>query len=135
MTTDVPFLILAEGQGSIIHPGYSGVTLGLLHGCLPHSMVMCAQPSREQINNNSWVRIPPLRDFIRLHEALTQHLRPAPVVAVSLNTTDLSERAALDDIARISDETGLPTTDPVRFDAAPIASAIEAFHEARRVNG
>ncbi|HEY9515745.1 MAG TPA: DUF1611 domain-containing protein [Gemmatimonadaceae bacterium] len=127
-------IVLVEGQGSIIHPGYSGVTLGLLHGSLPHAMVMCAQPSRERINNNPWVRIPPLRDFIRLHEALTAHLRPAPVIAVSLNTADLSEPAALDAIARIADQTGLPTTDPVRFDPAPIAGAIQAFHEARRLN-
>ena len=125
-------IVLVEGQGSIIHPGYSGVTLGLIHGSLPHALVMCSQPSRDHINNNPWVKIPPLAGFIRLHEALLEPLRPTKTVAVSLNTYDLSERAAKAAIAQASDETGLPATDPVRYDPAPIADAIERFHRERR---
>ncbi|HEU4642769.1 MAG TPA: DUF1611 domain-containing protein [Gemmatimonadaceae bacterium] len=124
-------MVLVEGQGSIIHPGYAGVTLGLMYGSLPHAMVMCAQPSREHVNNNPWVKIPPLSDFIRMHEMLLAHLRPAPVIAVALNTYDLSERAALQAIDRVSQETGLPATDPVRFDPAPVVDAIDAFHRSR----
>jgi uncharacterized NAD-dependent epimerase/dehydratase family protein len=124
-------IVLVEGQGSIIHPGYSGVTMGLIHGSLPNAMVMCHQPSREHIGNNTWVKIPPLSDFIALHEALVRHLRPAPVIAVSLNTYDLSARAARAAIAQAERETGLPTTDPVRYDPAPIVEAIDAFHRAR----
>ncbi|MGI8498755.1 MAG: DUF1611 domain-containing protein [Gemmatimonadaceae bacterium] len=124
-------IVLVEGQGSIIHPGYSGVTLGLIHGSLPHALVMCTQPSREHINNNPWVKIPPLPGFIRLHEELLEHLRPAKTIAISLNTYDLSEKAARAAIARATDETGLPATDPVRYDPAPIADAIERFHRER----
>lgn len=124
-------IVMVEGQGSLIHPGYSGVTLGLLHGSLPHALVMCAQPSREHINNNPWVKIPPLPELIRLHDAVTTPLRHAPVIAVSLNTYDLSERAARAAIARASDETGLPATDPVRFGPEPIVDAIDAFHRGR----
>ncbi|MGH7721155.1 MAG: DUF1611 domain-containing protein [Gemmatimonadaceae bacterium] len=124
-------IVLVEGQGSVIHPGYSGVTLGLIHGSLPHAFVMCTQPSREHINNNPWLKIPPLGDFIRLHEALVAHLRPAPVIAVALNTYDLSERAAREAVERASAESGLPATDPVRFDPAPIVEAIEEFHRER----
>ena len=58
-------------------------------------------------------------------------LRPAPVIAITLNTSDLSERDALEAIARASGETGLACTDPVRFDAAPVVEAIEAFHSRR----
>jgi uncharacterized NAD-dependent epimerase/dehydratase family protein len=126
-------IVLVEGQGSIIHPGYSGVTLGLLHGSLPHALVMCSQPSRRHINNNPWVPIPPLSHLIRLHDEITRPLRHAPVIALSLNTFDLSEQAARDAIARASDETGLPATDPVRFDPAPVVDAIDAFHRARMV--
>ena len=126
-------IVLVEGQGSVIHPGYSGVTLGLIHGSLPHALVMCTQPSRTRVNNNPWVEIPSLPELIRLHDALTTPLRHAPVLAVSLNTFDLPERAALDAIARASDESGLPATDPVRFDPAPIVEAIDAFHRARLV--
>jgi uncharacterized NAD-dependent epimerase/dehydratase family protein len=124
-------IVLVEGQGSIIHPSYSGVTYGLLHGSLPHAMVMCAQPSRTAINNHQWVKIPPLPEFIDMQERAAAPLRPAPVIAVALNTYDLSDadaRAAVDRIAR---ETGLPTTDPVRFDPAPIVEAIDAFHRKR----
>ena len=125
-------IVLVEGQGSIIHPGYSGVTYGLMHGSLPHAMVMCAQPSRTSINNNPWVKIPPLPQLIEMHERIMEPLRPAPVIAVGLNTFDLSDAEARDAIDRISDETGLPTTDPVRYDPAPIVEAIEKFHQTRK---
>lgn len=125
-------IVLVEGQGSVIHPGYSGVTLGLIHGSLPHAMVMCHQPSRTHVNNNPWVKLPPLSDLIELHEALVRHLRPAPVIAVSLNTYDLSERKAKAAIRSIERETGLPTTDPVRFDPAPVVEAIDRFHRKRK---
>jgi uncharacterized NAD-dependent epimerase/dehydratase family protein len=121
-------IVLVEGQGSIIHPGYSGVTVGLMHGSLPNAMVMCAQPSRLHIGNNPWIKIPPLPEMIRMHEMLLQHLRPAPVIAVSLNTYDLSLRAARTAIERTRKQTGLPATDPVRFDSEPLVEAIDAFH-------
>jgi uncharacterized NAD-dependent epimerase/dehydratase family protein len=124
-------LVLVEGQGSIIHPSYSGVTYGLLHGSLPHAQVMCAQPSRTSINRCDWVKIPPLVDFIRLSEAAAAPLRPAPVIAVALNTYDLDDDAARRAVETVQRETGLPTSDPVRFGPAPIADAIAAFHQSR----
>jgi len=124
-------IVLVEGQGSLVHPGYSGVTYGLMQGSLPHAMIMCAQPSRTAVNNNPWVKIPPLADFIALHERVLEPLRPSKTIAVALNTYDLPEQAARDAIARTEDETGLPATDPVRFDSAPIVDAIERFHMSR----
>ncbi|HJU89115.1 MAG TPA: DUF1611 domain-containing protein [Gemmatimonadaceae bacterium] len=124
-------VVLVEGQGSVIHPGYSGVTLGLIHGSLPHAMVLCAQPSRKHVHGNPWVKIPPLADLVALHETLMAPLRTAPVIALSLNTYDLSDRAARAAIARATRETGLPCTDPVRYDPAPIVDAIDSFHRRR----
>ena len=124
-------LVLVEGQGSIIHPSYSGVTYGLLHGSLPHAQVMCAQPSRKAINRCDWVKIPPLPDFIRLSETVAAPLRPAPVIAVALNTYDLDDDTARRTIAQVERETGLPTTDVVRYDPAPVADAIARFHQTR----
>jgi len=92
---------------------------------------MCAQPSRTHINNNPWIEIPPLPEMIQMHEMLVKHLRPAPVIAVSLNTYDLSVRAARAAIEKTRRQTGLPTTDPVRFDAEPVVEAIDAFHRKR----
>ena len=124
-------IVLVEGQGSLIHPGFSGVTCGLIHGSLPHALVLCTQPSRTTIRNNEWVKIPSLRQLIALHDAVTAPLRHAPTIAVAMNTFDLSDDAARDAIERGMAETRLPATDPVRFDPAPIADAIVAFHEAR----
>lgn len=124
-------VVLVEGQGSIIHPSYSGVTYGLLHGSLPHAMVLCHQPSRRAIARQEWVPIPPLADLVRLHELVAAPLRPAPVIALALNTFDLTDDEARAAIAAAERDTGLPATDPVRYDPAPIVDAIEAFHAAR----
>jgi uncharacterized NAD-dependent epimerase/dehydratase family protein len=124
-------LVLVEGQGSIIHPSYSGVTYGLLHGSLPHAQVMCAQPSRTAINRCEWVKIPPLPEFIRLSETVAAPLRPAPVIAVALNTYDLDDDTAQRTIEQVRRETGLPTPDVVRYDPAPVADAIAEFHRTR----
>ena len=124
-------LVLVEGQGSIIHPSYSGVTYGLLHGSLPHAQVMCAQPTRTAINRCEWVKIPPLVEFIRLSEAAAAPLRPAPVIAIALNTYDLDDAAARRAVETVQRETGLPTTDPVRFGPEPVAGAVAQFHRER----
>lgn len=124
-------IVLVEGQGSILHPGYSGVSLGLLHGSLPHALIACHQPTRETFRHNAWLRIPPLSDVIALHEAMAAPLRPARTIGVSLNTVDLSDREARDVIDRVADETGLPATDPVRYDVGPLAEAVMAFDAAR----
>jgi uncharacterized NAD-dependent epimerase/dehydratase family protein len=128
-------LVLVEGQGSIIHPSYSGVTYGLMHGALPHAQVMCAQPTRKAINGCEWVKIPPLAEFVRLSEQALAPLRPSPVIAVALNTFDLGEDAARRVVDETRRDTGLPTTDPVRFDPAPIVDAIAAFHVERMAMG
>ena len=125
-------LVLVEGQGSIIHPSYSGVTYGLMHGALPHAMVLCHQTSRREIRNQLWVRIPPLADLVTMHEAAVAPLRAAPVIAVALNTFDLHEAAAHRAVEQAAAETGLPATDPVRFDPASVVDAVERFDGARR---
>jgi uncharacterized NAD-dependent epimerase/dehydratase family protein len=124
-------IVLVEGQGSIIHPSFSGVTVGLIHGTLPHAFVLCAQPSRTKIRNREWVPIPPLDEFVRMHDSLAAPLRPAPTIAVALNTSDLPENEAREAIREAERLTGLPVTDPVRYDPSPIAEAIEAFHRSR----
>jgi D-glutamate N-acetyltransferase len=125
-------IVLVEGQGSILHPGYSGVSLGLLHGSLPHALIMCHQPSRKTFRHNAWLEIPPLNEVIALHEAVIAPLRQASTIGVSLNTADLSEDDAKRVIEQVAQQTGLPTTDPVRFDVAPLANAIKAFDAKRR---
>jgi uncharacterized NAD-dependent epimerase/dehydratase family protein len=67
-----------------------------------------------------------------LHESIAAPLRPAKTIGVSLNTADMSDTDARAEIARVERETGLPTTDPVRYDTAPLVQAVLAFDSARR---
>lgn len=127
-------IVLVEGQGSLAHPGFSGVTLGLLHGSMPHGLILCGQPSRTTIRNNPWLPTPSLAAMVELYERLAAVLRPAPVIGIALNTHDMGEAEAREAIAAAERETGLPTTDPVRFDDTPLVEAVLAFHE-RRVRG
>ena len=126
-------VVLVEGQGSLIHPGYSGVTLGLLHGSCPTAMLLCHQASRELIGDYSptrpaWVRIPPLSELVRLYEDALRPVHDGTVVGIALNTYDLSDAAAKAAIAVAQSETGLPATDPVRFDPAPLIEAVAQAH-------
>lgn len=120
-------VVLVEGQGSINHPGYSGVTLGLLHGACPDVMILCHQPTRQSIGDYreaSWVKIPPLAEYIRLYESLGNVLHPTRVIGIALNTFDLDDLSARAACEAASRETGLPATDPVRFDPGPLIDAI-----------
>ncbi|HEU4827657.1 MAG TPA: DUF1611 domain-containing protein [Gemmatimonadales bacterium] len=120
-------VVLVEGQGSINHPGYSGVTLGLLHGSAPDAMILCHQSSREYIGDYrraSWLRIPPLSEYIRLYEGAANAVHPSRVIGIALNTYDLDDTAARKACEAAAMETGLPATDPVRFDPSPLVDAI-----------
>ena len=117
-----PDLILVEGQGSLAHPAYSGVTTALLHGSCPDCLILCADASEEEIL--AGVPRPDVRDITRLYEGVAALVKPAPVVAVSINTKGLDEDAAERFIERVSEETGLPAADPVRGSATPILDAV-----------
>ncbi len=127
-------MVLVEGQGSIVHPGYSGVTLGLTHGSMPHAFLLCGQPSRDTVRHNEWLRTPSLTELISLYEATMALLRPAPVIAIALNTYDLTDAQAREAIAAAEKETGLPTTDPVRYDPTPLTDALVDFHNRRKAS-
>jgi uncharacterized NAD-dependent epimerase/dehydratase family protein len=122
-------IVLVEGQGSINHPGYSGVTLGLLHGSCPDALILCHQPSRRTLGDyraESWVKVPPLSQYIAWYEQIGSAVHPTRVVGIALNTFDLDDDAARAACAAAAAETGLPATDPVRFNAAPLVEAILA---------
>lgn len=122
-------VVLVEGQGSINHPGYSGVTLGLLHGSCPRAMILCHQPTRHHLGDYrsaSWVEIPPLSQYVRWYEEIAGAVHPSKVIGIALNTFDLDDAAARAVCDAATRETGLPATDPVRFDASPLVDAIIA---------
>jgi uncharacterized NAD-dependent epimerase/dehydratase family protein len=118
-------LLWVEGQGAILHPVYSGVTLGLYHGSIPHVLLLCHEAGRTEIEGvgGGPHPIPSLRELVELHERLALPVRPARVAAVALNTRNLDEAAARAAIATAEDETGLPADDPVRFGAGKLLDA------------
>ena len=121
-------LLWVEGQGSLVHPVYSGVTLGLYHGCVPHLLVLCHEVGRTEIEGAGGGPhpIPPLRELVELHERFALPARPARVVAVALNTSALGHEDARAAVAAAEQETGLIADDPIRFGAARLVDAVLA---------
>jgi uncharacterized NAD-dependent epimerase/dehydratase family protein len=119
-------LLWVEGQGAILHPQFSGVTLGLYHGSAPHLLVLCHLAGTTEIEGCPGHAIPPLAELVDLHERLALPARPATVAAVALNTNGLDEGEARRAVEAAEDETGLPADDPVRFGPGRLVDAILA---------
>jgi len=121
-------LLWVEGQGSLLHPVYSGVALGLYHGSAPHVLVLCHECGRTEVEGAGGGPhpIPPLPELVELHERLALPARPARVAAVALNTRSLGPEEAQAAIEAAEEETGLPADDPVRFGAAKLVDAVLA---------
>ena len=120
-------LLLVEGQGSLVHPMYSGVTLGLIHGSTPHAFVLCHRAGSTEIEGCPGHPIPPLTQLVELHELIALPARRAKVACIALNTADIvSDEDARREVADVASETGLPTDDPVRFGAGYLLDALLA---------
>ena len=119
-------LLLVEGQGSLVHPAYSGVTLGLLHGSAPHAYVLCHRAGATEIDDHPGHPLPSLAELVELHERISLPARPARVACLALNTHGLDDDAARAAVESAELETGLPADDPVRFGAGRLLDAIVA---------
>ena len=120
-------LLFVEGQGSIVHPLYSGVTLGLVHGAAPHLFVLCHAAGATEIEGCAGHPIPPLPELVELYERIALPARRAQVACIALNTAQItSDDDARAAIAGVVDETGLPADDPVRFGAQHLLDALLA---------
>ena len=124
-------LLLVEGQGSISHPAYSGVTLGLIHGSAPHAFVLCHLAGSTEVEGYEGYPLLTLPDLVELHERISLTRRRAPVACVALNTRHLNDEGATAAIAAVEAETGLVADDPVRFGAGRLLDAVLARVEAR----
>jgi uncharacterized NAD-dependent epimerase/dehydratase family protein len=120
-------LLFVEGQGSLVHPMYSGVTLGLVHGASPHAFVLCHRARATEIEGSPGHAIPPLSELVELHERISLPRRKAVVACVALNTAEIeNDDEARDEIGLTARETGLPADDPVRFGSARLLDAVVA---------
>jgi uncharacterized NAD-dependent epimerase/dehydratase family protein len=119
-------IIFIEGQGSLLHPG-SSATLSLMRGSCANRLIMCHRAGMSELRKPDTVKIPPLKEFIKLNEELASvcgSLTAATTVGIALNTAKLDEQAALRELARLEDETGLPVEDVVRFGAKKIGQSL-----------
>lgn len=117
-----------EGQGSLFHPS-STATLPLLRGAMPTHLILTHRAGQETIARVPWARIPPLPEVIALYEAVAGAgggLPAVRVVGVALNTAHRDADAARRALEETAAQTGLPTTDVVRFGAAPLLDAVLA---------
>ena len=110
--------IFVEGQGSLLHPAYSGVALALLHGSRPDSMVLVHDPSRDTLLGYD-LRIPALPDLVQIHEKAAGWIGSARVCAIALNTAKMTPFEASQAIRSATNQTGLPVDDPLRPGGAP----------------
>jgi len=116
---------LIEGQGSLFHASYAGVSLGLLHGAQAHAMVMCTEPGRPHMRGLPQQPLPGLRECIALNETCARLTNPAArVIGFAANTSHMEAEAAERWLKATEDEFGLPAVDPVRTGVAKLADRL-----------
>ncbi len=114
-----------EGQGSLFHPSYAGVSLGLLHGSQPDALVLCHETGRKGIDGMSHRPLPSLEDCIELNLRTARLTNPeVRFVGVSLNTAKLEERSAAAVLEETSARLDLPCIDPIRTGVGPIMDGL-----------
>ncbi len=118
-------VLVVEGQGSLWHPAYSGVTLGLLHGTAPEVLVLCHQAGRAAIEEPPYSTLPPLPEMIDVYQSMAATVRPAPVACVVVNCRGLDPGQARRTIEEVEDDTGLPAGDVFRGDAPKLWQAVD----------
>jgi len=118
-----------EGQGTLFHPGYSGVSLGLLHGSQPDAFVLCHDATRKTVSGWEHYQLPSLRDAIDQHVVMGRRTNPdIRCVGISVNTSELpaAERTAY--LADLHEETGLPCVDPLIDGCGAIVEHIKQLY-------
>ncbi len=118
---------LIEGQGSLFHPSYAGVSLGLLHGAQASHLVMCHEPNRSHMRGIPHQPLPSLKECIALNERCARLTSPdARVVALAFNTSKMNDQNAQDCLNAHADKFSIPCVDPVRTGIDPILDILSA---------
>ncbi len=122
--------VFVEGQGALNHPGYSPVTLGLIHGSMPDAMIFSHKAGTTAIEGYNNCPFPSMKRMLQINEDTVNWLRPerpSKVVGISLVTQGLNDEQARDAVKQIEDETGLPTTDVWRFGSSVLMDALVEY--------
>jgi len=117
-------VLFVEGQGSIVHPAYSTVTCGILHGAMPDALVLCHAAGRERIHGYESFELPPPETYVDLYEGLAAPVRETEVAAGALNTAEMPATAAADAIDEYVEAIDAPATDPIHFGTDDLLEAL-----------
>ena len=120
-------VLVIEGQATISHPAYSCVSAGLLHGSAPHAMVMVYEVGRETVFGLDHRPLVPLPKLIAAYETMADLRQPSKVIAIAMNSRNVSAEEADRERERIGAELGLPVADPIRHGSDVFVEAIKQF--------
>ncbi len=117
-------VIVVEGQGSLFHPRYSGVTLSLLHGTMPHGLILCYEMGRKSVSGMPEVPLPPLRKVIDFYETAANIMHPCRVIGLAVNGIKFPDAEVAAECARVEDEFQLPACDVIRHGPDKLVAAV-----------
>jgi uncharacterized NAD-dependent epimerase/dehydratase family protein len=116
--------VIVEGQGSLVHPSFSGVSLALLHGAAPHALVLCYEVGRQTIHGLNHLPLPPLEKIKEINETMGGIERPCPVIGVAMNSSRVSQEEADAEREKVSRQFGVPVVDIFRHGVDPLVDAV-----------
>ncbi len=117
-------VIVVEGQGSLFHPRYSCVTLGLLHGLMPHGLVLCYEMGRTTIFGMESIPLPPLEKVVEYYETSANIMHPCRVIGVAVNGQRFSDEAVAAECQQVGRRLGLPACDVIRHGPEKLVEAV-----------
>ena len=119
---------IIEGQGSLYHPSYSGVTMALVHGGQPDALILCHEPTRSHMRGLPGYSLPTLKELndtaIKLAKVVNKNVK---VIGVSVNTSNMENEKALEYLKQVEEEMKLPTVDPVLTGTSRLVEELENF--------
>jgi uncharacterized NAD-dependent epimerase/dehydratase family protein len=116
-------IMVIEGQGSLAHPAYSAVTLGLLHGCVPDGLIVCYEVGRKHVNGLEHIELKSLEEMIRANEAMANLMHPCRVIGIAMNSRLCTPEQAEAEREQVRSRLGLPVCDVYRHGAGELADA------------
>src|SRR4051794_465834 len=123
-------ILLVEGQGSLVPPSYSGVTLSLLHGCAPQALILCYEIGGERVTGVESVTIPPLAEIKKVYDVMSNVHQPCKIIGIGINSRRVNAAEAAKERERTKAEFGLPACDVFRDGPDELVEAVIRFKEA-----
>lgn len=125
-------IVVVEGQGSLVHPSYSGVTLGLLHGSQPQALLLCYEMGRERVTGIESMPIPPLAEIKKMNELMANVMCHSEVIGIGVNSRRVTPEQFEQERARREAEFSLPVCDVYRDGPARLVDAVIEYYESGR---